>query len=117
MDQSYNIFCTHVNLKRFYRYCLLRQHLLSVSDSGVYSYSIESLKELCYSTGLNYNTLIRTDLAFFEKAGLLYKRGSFITLQTLSSKNKSLYRAYINYETEIRQSKRPGIYFADLFKK
>ena len=117
MEQRYYIFRTHVNLKRFYRYCLLRQYLLSLSEAGVYSYSIDSLKELCYSTGLNYNTLIRSHLPFYEKAGLLSRSGPYIILKRLPAKTKTLYTTFIRFETEIRNSKKPEIYFADIFKK
>lgn len=112
-----NNFRTQHELKRFFRFCLLRQYLLNVSGSGVYRYSISGLKDLCYSTGINYTTLRKTDLIYFERTGLLFKRGSFITLVSLERKNRILYDAFIKFETEIRQSKKPAFYFADLIKE
>jgi hypothetical protein len=110
-------FITQIEIKRFFRYCLLRQYLLNLSDSGVYLYSLSGLKELCHSIGINETTFRKSDLPFFEKTGLLYRSGAYMTLKRLSRRNRTLYNYFIRFEAEIRSAKNPACYFADVNKK
>jgi Fic family protein len=108
------MFNSQSDLKKIFRYCLLRQFLLSTDTSGLYP--IKSVKSCATTCKISYNTL-RRDIAWFAARGLLIKANGFIKLNTLKGSNKKLYNLFIQHETEIRQSKTPAIFFSDLYKK
>ena len=106
LDQTY--------LKKYYRFCLFRQFLLSINSSG--HYHISCISQCAKETGLSYNTL-RADIRWFCEQNLIIKRADFIRLKTLTNSRKWLYDYYIAHESEINGHKSPALYFSDTYKK
>lgn len=105
---------THSNIKKFYRFCLMRQYLLTLDSSGLYN--IKHLKLCSIACKIPYNTL-RADLSWFVAIGVLWRGRNNLKLIRLGKQYKSLYGLYIRYEGQISQSNTPAIYFADLYKR
>lgn len=105
---------THSNIKKFYRFCLLRQYLLTLNSSGLYN--IGQVKLCSIACKIPYNTL-RADLSWFVAIGVLWRVKNNMKLIRLTKNYKSLYGLYIKYEGQISKSETPAIYFADLYKR
>lgn len=105
---------THSYIKKFYRFCLMRQYLLTLNSSGLYN--IKQVRLCSIVSKIPYNTL-RADLSWFVSNGVLRKDKNNLKLIRLSRTHQSLYGLYIRYAGQISDSKTPAIFFADLYKR
>jgi hypothetical protein len=112
--QGSNYFLTHIEVKRFYRYCLMREYLHTVNSAGLYH--INQVRNCARVTRLSYNTL-RNDINIFADMGLLVRANGFVKLHRLSDSLKSLHTLFKLNRQEIEKQSNPALYFADLYKK
>jgi len=104
---------THVELKRLYRYFVVRKYLLSLNTSGLYCLS--DIKQCAKTTGISYTTL-RDDLKWFNGHELVTIVKKRFRINTLPTRLNSILRLFNNNERLLQESKTPAITFSDLYK-
>lgn len=117
MRQRYEYFIDQRNVKRFFRYCLLREHLHQLNTSGVYH--ISEIQKCSAATNVPYNTL-RLDISQFYKLGLITKNGKHLSLHGLERRIKSLYELFKKHREQIQEHETindQALFFSDLVKK
>lgn len=102
------------DIKRLYRFFLLREQFHNLNTCGLYKVSL--LKKAAEKAGLKYHT-VRADISYLETRGGIVKENGYIKLNTLKGEIKRLYRLWIRLRKDIEASDKPAIYLSDLYKR
>jgi hypothetical protein len=109
------IIFSQVDIKKLYRFFLLRQHLHdTVGTSGLYCTA--ELHKAAKAIGINYNT-IKRDIKFFSSNGIVIKSRAHFKLNRLESDFKRVYRLWLRFKVEAANDNNPAVYFSDLYKR
>lgn len=104
---------SHTEIKRLYRFFVLREYLHSCNTSGLYKISV--IRQCAAVTGISYNTL-RLDINWFARIELLVKANGLIKLNVLKKPFKSIASIFDIHRHQIAVRKNPAIFLADLYK-
>jgi len=109
------IIFSQVDIKKLYRFFLLRQYLHeTVGTSGLYCTG--EIHKASKAIGINYNT-IKRDVNFFSSNGIVIKSRAHLKLNRLESDFKKVYRLWLRFRDEAAKHSNPSLYFSDVYKR
>lgn len=115
MASVFVVLFERAKIKKFYRYCLLREYCYSLDTSGWYD-RLSTIKNISKEKNVSYNT-IRQDFKYFQSQGWLYVHGENIRFKKLHGEPCQWYHIYQMYLAEIENHTNKACHFCGLIQR